>query len=177
MLTRHLRLGGPVVAGALLAGVAVAATGAGARAAGGASARPESYGGTATAAAIEFRVGKQPFPFPANHPVHLPVPAPFHVWVPYAGTSFDSSGGSDAIASSIYPGQGIIGLPALLCEFDARLCEQVVQRLPDHPDWAHAQYPSPQDDSARLSQKPFPGTGPFEITPNRVDAHADPDRA
>src|SRR4051794_5967897 len=169
MLTRHLRLGGHVVAVVLLAGVAVAATGAGARAAGGASARPESYGGTATAAAIEFRVDKQPFPFPVTDP--------FHVWVPYAGPSFDSSGGSGAIASSIYPGQGIIGLPALLCEFDARLCEQVVQRLPDYPDWAHAQYPSHQDDSARLSQKPFPGTGPFEITPNRVDAHADPDRA
>src|SRR4051794_15903880 len=169
MLTRHLRLGGHVVAVVLLAGVAVAATGAGARAAGGASARPESYGGTATAAAIEFRVDKQPFPFPVTDP--------FHIWVPYAGTSFDSSGGSDAIASSIYPGQGIIGLPALLCEFDARLCQQVVQRLPDYPDWAHAQYPSHQDDSAQLSQKPFPGTGPFEITPNQVDAHADPDRA
>ena len=158
MLTRPYRLAGHAVATVVLAGVAVAATGAGAGAAGGASARPDSYGGDATAAAIEFRVDKQPFPYPVTDP--------FHTWVPYAGTSIDSSGGSEAIASSIYPGQGIIGLPALLCEFDARLCEQVVQRLPDYPDWAHAQYPSHPEDSAALSQKPFPGTGTvWVITP------------
>src|SRR3954454_15022368 len=168
MLTRRYRLAGHAVAAVLLGGVAVVATGAGAGAASGASARPDSYGGDATAAAIEFRVDKQPFPFPVTDP--------FHTWVPYAATSIDSSGGSEAIASSIYPGQGIIGLPALLCEFNAQFCEQVVQRLPDYPDWAHAQYPSHQDDSAKLSQKPFPGTGPFEITPNQVDAHADPNR-
>src|SRR3954447_7892333 len=157
------------VAAVLLAGVAVVASGAGAGAANSPSAsRPDSYGGDATAAAIEFRVDKHPFPFPVTDP--------FHTWVPYAETSIDSSGGSEAIASSIYPGQGIIGLPALLCEFNAQFCEQVVQRLPDYPDWAHAQYPSHQDDSAQLSQKPFPGTGPFEITPNQVDAHADTNR-
>src|SRR3954451_22750915 len=114
MLTRRYRLGGHAVAAVLLGGVAVVATGAGAGAASGGPARPDSYGGDATAASLEFRVDKQPFPFPVTDP--------FHTWVPYAETMLDSSGGSEAIASSIYPGQGILGLPALLCEFDARLC-------------------------------------------------------
>src|SRR4051812_24338800 len=134
MLTRRYRLGGHAAAAVLLGCVAVVATGAGAGAASGLSSRPDSYGGNAAAAAIEFRVDKQPFPYPVTDP--------FHTWVPYAGTSLDSSGGSEAVASSIYPGQGIIGLPALLCEFNVDLCQQVVQRLPDYPDWAHAQYPS-----------------------------------
>ncbi|MDQ1696327.1 MAG: hypothetical protein QOJ03_1680 [Frankiaceae bacterium] len=163
------RLAGHAVAAVLLAGVAVVATGAGAGAANSAaSARPDSYGGDSAAASIEFRVDKQPFPFPVTDP--------FHTWVPYAGTSIDSSGGAEAIASSVYPGQGVLGVRALICVFAAQLCDAIPGGVPDYPDWAHAQYPAHPDDSAALSQKPFPGTGPFEVTPNSVEAHADSGR-
>ena len=167
MITRRTRLAGHAVTAVLIAGVAVVATGAGAGAASGA-ARPDSYGGNSAAASMEFRLDKQPFNFPVSDP--------FHDWIPYAGTSIDSSGGAESIGSTVYPGQGVLGVPALLCEFNANLCNQVISKIPNYPDWAHAQYPSHPDDSATLSQKPFPGTGPFEITPNQVDAHADPNQ-
>ena len=166
-MARKHRFVGHTVAAVLIAGVAVVATGAGAGAATGD--RPESYGGHATAASMEFRVDKQPFPFPVTDP--------FHTWVPYAGTAIDSSGGSESVASSVYPGQGFLGVPALICVFAAALCDQMPGGAPpDYPDWAHAQYPAHPDDSATLSQKPFPGTGPFEVTPNSVEAHAGSDR-
>ena len=170
MLSRPYRLAGHAVSAVLLAGVAVVATGAGAGAAGKASAsRPDSYGGNALAASMEFRVDKQPFPFPVTDP--------FHSWVPYAGTSIDSSGGDEAIASTIYPGQGALGVPALLCVFAPPLCQALPGGgPPNYPDWAHAQYPTHKDDTATLGQKPFPGSGPFEVTPNQADAHADTDR-
>jgi len=156
----------------LLAGVAVVATGMGAGAAtatpGAGAARPDSYGGDSAAASIQFQVDKQPFPFPVNDP--------FHTWVPFASTSIDSSGGAEAIASSVYPGQGVLGVPALICVF-APICDKLPGGgFPKYPDWAHAQYPSHKDDSATLSQKPFPGTGPFEVRPNSVEAHADTSR-
>jgi hypothetical protein len=169
MLARRHRLAGHAVAAVLLAGVAVVATGAGAGAASSAASRPDSYGGEATASSMQIRVDKQPFPFPVTDP--------FHDWIPYADSSLDSSGGGEATASTIYPGQGVLGVPALLCEFNAQFCHAVVEKLPRYPDYAHAQYPAKPDDSATLSQKPFPGTGPFELTPNHVQAHADPSRA
>lgn len=168
MITRRYRLAAHAVAAVAIAGVAIVATGAGAGAASGSAQRPDSYGGDAVAASMEFQLDKQPFNFP--------VADPFHDWIPYADTSIDSSGGAESIASTVYPGQGVLGTPALLCEFDANLCKQVISKIPNYPDWAHAQYPSQPDDSATLSQKPFPGTGPFEITPNQVDAHADPNQ-
>jgi hypothetical protein len=173
MISRSQRLAGHAVAAILIAGVAVVATGAGAGAANSAAAsRPDSYGGDSAAGSMEFRVDKQPFPFPVTDP--------FHSWVPYAGTSIDSSGGAEAIASSVYPGQGVLGVPALICFFSAQSA-QFCNSLPGggpppYPDWAHAQYPAHPDDSATLSQKPFPGTGPFEVTPNSVVAHADESR-
>src|SRR4051812_34432992 len=157
------------VAAVLLAGVAVVATGTGAGAASAAAARPDSYGGDATAATVEIRVDRAPEPFPVNDP--------FHAWVPYAGTSIDSSGGASGIASSIYPGQGFLGVPSLLCVFSAQFCNALPGGgFPKYPDWAHAQYPSHPDDSATLSQKPFPGSGPFATRPNTVEAHADPNK-
>jgi hypothetical protein len=169
MIRPSHRLAGHAVAAVLLAGVAVVATGAGAGAASSSSDRPDSYGGDAAASSMQIRVDKQPFPFPVTDP--------FHDWVPYADSSLDSSGGGEATASTIYPGQGVLGVPALLCEFNAQFCHAVVEKLPRYPDYAHAQYPATPDDSATLSQKPFPGTGPFELTPNHVQAHADPSRA
>jgi hypothetical protein len=172
MITRRYRLAGHTVAAVLIAGVAVVATGAGAgasstaSAAGSAATRPDSYGGDSATGAMEFRVDKHPFNFPVNDP--------FHSWVPYAGTTLDSSGGAEAIASSIYPGQGVLGVPALICVFAGPLCQQLPGgQLPNYPDWAHAQYPAHPDDRAELSPKPFPGSGPFEVTPNDVVAHAD----
>src|SRR3954454_8797751 len=137
---QYRRLTGHAVAAVLLAGVAVVATGAGAGAANSTSAsRPDSYGGDAGPAAIEFRVDKHPFPFPVTDP--------FHDWVPYAGTSIDSSGQDEGVASSVYPGQGFIGVPALICEVGAELCDGFPggKGLPDYPDWPHAQYPSHPD--------------------------------
>lgn len=167
MLSRPIRAVGHVGAVVLLSGVALVIAGAAGNAA--APSRPDSYGGDATAASLELRVDKQPFPFPVTDP--------FHAWVPYAETSTDSSGGSEAIASSIYPGQGVLGVPALICEFANGNCSKLPGgRFPKYPDWANAQYPTNPDDSATLSQKPFPGTGPFEVTPNKVTAHADPNR-
>lgn len=165
MITRRARLAAHAAAAVALAAVAVVASGAGAGAASGAS-RPDSYGGDTAAASMEFRLDKQPFNFPVSDP--------FHNWIPYADTSIDSSGGAESIASTVYPGQGVLGVPALLCEFNAQLCDNVISKIPNYPDWAHAQYPAHPDDSATLSQKPFPGAGPFEVTPNQVDAHADP---
>jgi hypothetical protein len=167
MTTRRQRFAGHAITAVLLAGVAVVATGGGAGAAG--ASRPDSYGGDAAASSMQIRVDKQPFPFPVTDP--------FHDWVPYADSSLDSSGGGEATASTIYPGQGVLGVPALLCEFNAQFCHAVVEKVPRYPDYAHAQYPATPDDSATLSQKPFPGTGPFELTPNHVQAHADPSRA
>lgn len=167
MITRRIRLAGHAVAAVLIAGVAVVATGAGAGAASGAAGRPGTYGGDATAASIEFRVDR--------NPEALPVVDPFHDWVPYAETSIDSSGGADGVASSVYPGQGFIKGPDALCLLEPKFCQPLPGgQFPDYPDWAHAQYPAHKDDSAQLSQKPFPGTGPFEVTPNNVVAHADP---
>ena len=169
MIIGRYRLAGHAAAAVLLAGVAVVATSAGAGASNTAASRPDSYGGNAVAGSMEFRVDKQPFPFPVTDP--------FHSWVPYAGTSMDSSGGDEAIAATIYPGQGFLGVPALICVFAPPLCAAMPGGgPPKYPDWAHAQYPTHKDDSATLAQKPFPGTGPFELTPNQVDAHADTDR-
>jgi hypothetical protein len=167
MLSRHHRLGLHAAAAVVLAGVAVVATGGAGNAA--AASRPDSYGGDATSAPFEYQVDKSPSPFPV-------VTDPFHIWVPYAETSLDSSGAATGIASSVYPGQDILGVPALICEFAAQLCNNIPGGIPNYPDWAFAQYPTHKDDSATLSQKPFPGTGPFEVTPNSVTAHADPDR-
>ena len=167
MITRRYRLVGHALAALTIAGVAVVATSAGAGAS--ATSRPDSFGGNAVSSSMEFRVDKEPFPFPVTDP--------FHSWVPYAGTSLDSSGGDEAIASSIYPGQGFLGVPNLLCVFAPPLCAAMPGGAPPkYPDWAHAQYPAHKDDAATLSPTPFPGSGPFEVTPNTVVAHADPDR-
>lgn len=175
MISRY-RVIGHAVAALTIAGVAVVATSVGAGASPtpqaqtqAAASRPDSFGGNSVASSMEFRVDKEPFPFPVTDP--------FHSWVPYAGTSLDSSGGDEAIASTIYPGQGFLGVPNLLCVFAPPLCANMPGGgPPKYPDWAHAQYPAHKDDSATLSSKPFPGSGPFEVTPNTVDAHADPDR-
>src|SRR3954465_13854003 len=140
MITRRHRLAGHTVAAVLLAGIAVVATGAGAGAAGSAGDRPESYGGYATSGSLQFRVDRSPLPIPA-------VSDPFHVWVPYAETSMDSSGGSEGIASTIYPGQDAIGGPHLLCNFEPPFCAAMPGGgPPNYPDWAHAQYPAHPDD-------------------------------
>ena len=171
MITRRYRIAGHAVAACLLAGIAVVATGAGAGAASGDTAsRPDSYGGDATASSMQFQITRNPFPLPA-------VTDPFHVWAPYASTSTDSSGGSDGTAASLYPGADFIGAPDLICVFAAALCNKLPGGgFPKYPDYAYAQYPAHPDSSAKLSQKPFPGTGPFEVTPNNVEAHADRDR-
>jgi hypothetical protein len=170
MVARQHRLAIHAATAVLLAGVAVVATGAGAGAASSAASRPESYGGDATSGSMQFRVGRSPLPIPA-------VTDPFHLWVPYAETSLDSSGGSEGIASTVYPGQDAIGGPNLLCNFEPPFCAAMPGGAPpNYPDWAHAQYPAHPDDAADISQKPFPGSGPFEVTPNQAVAHADRDK-
>jgi hypothetical protein len=166
------RLVGHTVAAVLLAGVAVVATGGGAGAASSGADKPDSYGGQASAATVEYRVDRKPEQFPVSDP--------FHGWVPYAGTSIDSSGGASSVASSVYPGPGFLGVPDAICVLAAESptnCGDLPGGgPPKYPDYATAQYPTHQDDSADLAQKPFPGTGPFEVVPNDVRAHADPNR-
>jgi hypothetical protein len=169
MLARHYRLAVHAAAAVFIAGIAVVATGSGAGAASGSAQRPDSYGGDAVAATAEYRVDRAPEPFPVNDP--------FHSWVPYAGTSIDSSGNAQSVASSVYPGPGFLGVPDAICVLANGGCSNIPGGgPPKYPDYAQAQYPTNPDDSAQLAQKPFPGTGPFEATPNDVTAHADPNK-
>src|SRR4051794_32670713 len=173
MLSRPIRALGHIGAVVLLSGLALLATGTAGNASS-APAKPDTYGGEAAAASMEFRVDKSPLPVPA-------VTDPFHVWVPYADTSIDSSGTAEGTAASVFPGQDLIGVPDLFCEFSSSVpggdCNNMPGGGPPHyPDYAYAQYPAHPNEKAQLSQKPFPGTGPFEVTPNNVTAQADPDK-
>jgi hypothetical protein len=164
MLSRPVRALGHIGAVVLLSGTALLATEATGSAA--APSRPDSYGGDATASALHFQANRKPGAFPA-------VADPFDIDLPYANTSLDSSGGAEGIASPVYPGQGILGVPALICVFAGPLCKQV--EPPDYPLWAYAQYPANKDAKAQVSAD-LVKQGPVQATPGSTTAHADPDR-
>jgi hypothetical protein len=130
--------------------------------------RPGSYGGEAAASAFHYVADRNPQP--------TPVTDAFHAEVPYATTSFDSSGGASATAASIYPGGGLLGVPALLCQFSADLCK-VISNVPRYPFIATADYPTKKDDSADASPKDAViKQPPLSVEPSVTTAHADLDR-
>src|SRR6476619_3097024 len=108
MLARPVRLLAHVGAVTLLSGTAfVAMAGSGVAAD---PARPDSYGGDATATALHAQLNRRPGLFPA-------VDNPINNDMPYATTSLDSSGGATATAAPYTPGEGAAGSPKLLCQF------------------------------------------------------------
>ncbi|MCU1587104.1 MAG: hypothetical protein JWN31_597 [Frankiales bacterium] len=129
--------------------------------------RPDSFGGDATASSFHYVIDRTPQP--------TPVTDAFHVEMPYATTSFDSSGTASATSSAFYPGAGPLGVPALLCQFAAQLCGPPFPAVPRYPLIASASYPTHQNDQADLSPGPQL-IGPFAISPNVIVAHADQDR-
>ena len=132
------------------------------------TARPESFGGETAASAMHYVADRKPQPTPVTDAVHAEVP--------YAMTSFDSSGGASATAASIYPGGGPLGVPALLCQFSADLCK-VISNVPRYPFIATADYPTKKDDSADAAPKDAViKQPPFSVEPSVTTAHADLDR-
>lgn len=132
------------------------------------TARPDSFGGETAASALHYVADRKPQP--------TPVTDAFHAEVPYATTSFDSSGGASATAASIYPGGGPLGVPALLCQFDANLCK-VISQAPRYPFIATADYPTKKDDSADAAPKDAViKQPPLSVEPSITTAHADLDR-
>jgi hypothetical protein len=161
MLPRPIRALAHVGAVTLLSGTAFVLMGGSGSAAD--AGRPDSYGGDATASTFHLDMNRKPGLFPA-------VDNPINSDLPYASTSIDSSGGATASAAPYTPGQGVLGVPALLCVFAGPLCEQVTP--PDYPFIAYAQYPSKKDSTATVA----PGTvaaGPAHVTMDKVVAHAD----
>jgi hypothetical protein len=128
-------------------------------------ARPDSFGGIATASALHFVADRNPQP--------TPVSDAFHAEVPYSTTSFDSSGNASARAASIYPGAGFLGVPGLLCQFNAQAC-QVISAVPPYPFIAQAQYPDKPDDAATVNSGAVE-QAPLQVTPVGTTAHATPD--
>jgi hypothetical protein len=123
--------------------------------------RPDSYGGDSTATAFHVTADRNPQPTPVTDPINT--------HSPYATTALDSSGNASALAASLYPGNGALGVPGLLCQ--VKLCLP----LPPFALSAHASYPTTPDNAAATS----PGTqtaGPLTVKPNVIVAHADPDR-
>jgi hypothetical protein len=164
MLSRPVRALGHIGAVVLLSGMAMLATESTGSAA--APSRPDSYGGDASASTFHLDMNRKPGLFPA-------VDNPINSDLPYASTSIDSSGGATASAAPYTPGQGVLGVPALICVLADPLCKEFAP--PDYPFLAYAQYPSKQDAKATVS----PGTmeaGPVLVTMDKVVAHADPNQ-
>lgn len=127
-----------------------------------ADARPDSYGGESTSSALHFLADRSPQP--------TPVADLFHAELPYATSSFDSSGTATAAAATLFPGAGLLGVPGLLCQAGACLPVPF-----DYPLMATASNPTEPDGQAQAS----PGTqqlGPLSIAGNLTTAHADANR-
>ena len=166
MRLRPVRFGLHVGAAVVLASSGVLLTGAPGNA--DTATRPDSFGGDATASAFHYLADRNPQP--------TPVSDAFHAEVPYATTSMDSSGSISALASSLYPGAGFLGAPALLCQFSADLCK-VISNVPRYPVIATASYPTKPEDSADL---PPAGAalqqGPLAVAPGVTTAKATADQ-
>jgi hypothetical protein len=157
--SRHRRAALHLAAVAVLAGSGVLLTGGPGHAAD--VAKPDAYGGEATASGVYFDLDRNPQP--------TPVTDPFHANAAYASSSLDSSGSATAESAPAFPGEGILGVPALLCQAGACL------PLPGYPLMARASYPTKVDSQAQASPA-VPAVGPLAVTPNLTVAHADPDR-
>lgn len=148
-----------------LAGGALLLTGTPGQAAVGA--RPDVFGGDATASSLHYMADRRPQP--------TPVSDAFHAEIPYATTTLNSSGTASATAASLYPGAGPLGAPSLLCQFGAQLCKPPFPAVPRYPFIATASYPTTPDDKADRSFD-AQTLGPLLVSPNVTRAHADPSR-
>jgi hypothetical protein len=161
MTLRPVRLGLHVGAATLLALGGVLLTGSPGHAA--APVLPDSYGGDSTATAMHFSADRNPQP--------TPVTDLFHAELSWATTSLDSSGNASGRAASIFPGDGLLGVPSLFCQVRKEICLPV----PQFPVLAQASYPVTPDDAAATS-KGTQSQGPLTVQPNVITAHADPTR-
>jgi hypothetical protein len=159
---RATRAGLHLVAVTVLAGGSVLLTGAPGNA--DVLALPDSYGGDATASAFHYVFDRVPQP--------TPVTDAFHAELPYATTLLDSSGSATGSAAPLYPGAGPLGVPALICQFAARLCGSPFPGLPRYPFMATASYPTTPDDSADYSRIPAQSGGGLTFSPAVAEAHA-----
>jgi hypothetical protein len=94
----------------------------------------------------------------------------------YAASAYDSSGGSEAQAAPLYPGNLVVQGPSLLCEdvFGSDPFPACPVPPPAYPLLADASYPRSKDAHAQTNQSPI-GSGPFVLTPARADATANAD--
>src|SRR5947209_1974232 len=88
----------------------------------------------------------------------------------YTAGAFDSSGGSEAQAASVFPGTLVVQGPALFCA-QVFTCPTTP---PDYPLLADASYPRRGHAEASADQKPV-GQGPLVVSPSASTATANGD--
>jgi hypothetical protein len=88
----------------------------------------------------------------------------------YAASAFDSSGGSEAQAASVFPGSLVVEGPALFCS-QLFPCPAAP---PDYPLLADASYPRRASAKAAADQQPV-GSGPLVVTTGSSTATAGAD--
>lgn len=113
-----------------------------------------------TAAAVHVTLTQQPAS-------SIIVASLFDDAVAYAASDFDSSGASEALAASAFPGRLVVQGPELLCS-QLFSCPT---SPPAYPLLADASYPRRTHDTAPASGQPV-GSGPFVVTPLRAEAQA-----
>lgn len=94
----------------------------------------------------------------------------------YAASAYDSSGGSEAQAAPLYPGNLVVQGPTLLCEdvFGSDPFPACPVAPPAYPLLADASYPRTKEAHAQTNQSPV-GSNPLVLTPARADATATAD--
>jgi len=85
----------------------------------------------------------------------------------YAASAFDSGGGSEAQAASVFPGNLVVQGPALFCS-QVFTCPATP---PEYPLLADASYPRRGHAEASADQQPV-GQGPLVVTPSASTANA-----
>jgi hypothetical protein len=88
----------------------------------------------------------------------------------YAASAFDSSGGSEAQAAAVFPGNLVVQGPALFCS-QVFTCPFTP---PDYPLLADASYPRHDHAQAAADQQSI-GSGPLVVSPSRSTAAAGAD--
>ena len=88
----------------------------------------------------------------------------------YAASAFDSSGGSEAQAAAVFPGNLVVQGPALFCS-QVFTCPFTP---PDYPLLADASYPRRDHAQASADQQPV-GSGPLVVSPSSSTATAGAD--
>lgn len=155
---RHILLRGS--AAASLVAAAVLGTGLPSSAA---EERPGAFGGQAVATGFASMLD--------SNPGATPVADLLHVDFPQSSGDLTSAGEISARAASMYPGGGLLGVPALVCFSAPQVC---VVPPPDYPLTAEAAHPGSPDSATAYSGK-VPPVGPVTAGAGTARAHADPD--